>query len=234
MRRMIFGGTTEGREFAAKCASRGDTVLVCVASEAGRRELPAEINCLVGRMEADEMARRAAEFGAEELVDATHPFAEAAHRNIRRCAEATGLPLRRIERHSDAEADFAGAVTWADDAAHAAELLARESGNILLATGSNTLKIYADALGVERLYVRVLPNLLSLEKCEAAGMPASHVIAMQGPFPAGFNAALYDMWDIRHLVTKDSGDVGGVREKVLPALRQGLNVVMIRRPKERS
>ena len=232
MRRMIFGGTTEGREFAVNCAARGDSVLVCVASTAGRRELPPDMPCLVGRMEADEMARRAAEFGAEELVDATHPFAEAVSRNIRRCAETTGLPLRRIERSSDAEADFAEAVTWADDPAHAAELLRGEPGNILLATGSNTLRVYAGALGTDRLYVRVLPNQESLEKCEAAGMPASHVIAMQGPCPAELNAALYRMWDIRHLVTKDSGDVGGVREKVVPALRQGLNVIMTRRPKE--
>lgn len=230
MRRLIFGGTTEGREFAVKCASDGDDVLVCVASAAGRRELPAEMPCLVERMEAVEMIRHASEFGAEELVDATHPFAEAVSRNIRQCAEATGLPLRRIERESDAEADFADTVTWADDAARAAELLRGESGNILLATGSNTLQIYADILGVDRLYVRVLPNLVSLQKCEAAGMPASHVIAMQGPFPSELNAALYDMWDIRHLVTKDSGDVGGVREKVVPALNQGINVVMIRRP----
>ena len=231
MRRLIFGGTTEGREFAVKCAANGDAVLVCVASVAGRRELPADIPCLVGRMEAAEMIRCASEFGAEQLVDATHPFAEAVSRNIRRCAEVSGLPMIRIERGSYAEADFASAVTWADDAAHAAELLRGEPGNILLATGSNTLQIYAEALGVERLYVRVLPNLVSLQKCEAAGMPASHVIAMQGPFPAELNAALYGMWDIRHLVTKDSGDVGGVREKVIPALRQGLNVVMIHRPK---
>ena len=232
MRRLIFGGTTEGREFAVNCAERGDAVLVCVASVAGRRELPADMPCLVGRMEAAEMARCAAEFGAEELVDATHPFAEAVSRNIRRCAEMTGLPLRRIERSSDTEADFAGAVTWADNAAHAAELLRSEPGNILLATGSNTLHIYAAALGVERLYVRVLPNQVSLQKCEAAGMPASHIAAMQGPFSADLNAALYRMWNIRHLVTKDSGDVGGVREKVVPALKQGLNVIMIRRPKE--
>ena len=230
MRRMIFGGTTEGRELAAQCAAQGDSVLVCVATEAGRRELPADIPCLVGRMEADEMARRAAAYGADELIDATHPFAEAAHRNIRQCAGMTGIPLRRVERRSDAEASFADAVIWADSAAHAAAILRREDGNILLATGSNTLKIYADALGVERLYVRVLPNLNSLQKCEEAGMPASHVIAMQGPFPADLNEALYGMWNIRHLVTKESGDVGGVREKVLPALKQGLNVVMIRRP----
>ena len=234
MRRLIFGGTTEGREFAALCASQGDAVLVCVASEAGRRELPGDIPCLVGRMEADEMARRATEFGADEIVDATHPFAAAAHGNIRRCAEIAGLPYRRIERSSDAEADFSDAVIWAEDAAHAAELLRNYSGNILLATGSNTLQIYADALGTQRLYVRVLPNITSLQKCEAAGMPASHVIAMQGPFSAELNAALYQMWDIRHLVTKDSGDVGGVREKVLPALEQGINVVMIRRPGGKS
>lgn len=230
MKRIIFGGTTEGRKMAIDCAGNGDDVLVCVASEAGRRELPEGLACRVGRMDADEMARLVRSFGAEEIVDATHPFAEAVTQNIRACADQTGVPLRRIHRASDAHSDFSSEVTWAENAADAARILKGEKGNIFLATGSNTLKVYADALGCERLYVRVLPNARSIEKCEAAGMPSRHIVAMQGPFSPELNAALYRQWEINHLVTKDSGDVGGVREKVLPALSMGIHVIMIRRP----
>lgn len=230
MRKIIFGGTTEGREIACQCAAQGDDILVCVFSEAGRRQLPEGMNCHVGPLNADEMAEKARAFGAEEIIDATHPFAEAVTRNIRACAEKTGIPMRRIHRSSDREADFSDAVTWVDSAQEAAELLGKESGNIFLATGSNTVGVYAAALGTDRLYVRVLPNQRSIEKCDQAGMPASHVIAMQGPFSEELNGALYRLWRIRHLVSKDSGDVGGVREKVLPALAMGIHVVMIRRP----
>ena len=61
-------------------------------------------------------------------------------------------------------------------------------------------------------------------------MLPGHVIAMQGPFTAALNAALYDMLDIRAMVSKDSGAAGGVPEKVLPALERGIHVIMIARP----
>ncbi len=92
------------------------------------------------------------------------------------------------------------------------------------------MDIYARALGPERLYARVLPDVRSLEKCFAAGLLPAHILAMQGPFSGELNAAVYEQWQIRHVVTKDSGGAGGVREKVLPALSMGIHVVMIRRP----
>lgn len=230
MRKLIFGGTTEGREAARQCAAAGDRVLVCVASEAGRRALGEGVECRVGQLDAGGMIALARSFGAEAIVDATHPFAKAVSENVRACAAATGLPLERIERPSDADADFAGDVTWADGPEAAAELLAAEEGNVFLATGSNTVDIYARALGPERLYARVLPDVRSLEKCFAAGLLPAHILAMQGPFSGELNAAVYEQWQIRHVVTKDSGGAGGVREKVLPALSMGIHVVMIRRP----
>ena len=106
------------------------------------------------------------------------------------------------------------------------------AGNILLTTGSHTLSIYAKVIEPERLFVRVLPTHQALDLCAAAGMVQSHVIAMQGPFSRDFNAALYDQLRIRTMVSKDSGQPGGVADKVLPALERGIDVVMIERPKE--
>ena len=67
---------------------------------------------------------------------------------------------------------------------------------------------------------------------EEAGLPPAHILAMQGPFSRDFNAALYDQLRIRTMVSKDSGQPGGVADKVLPALERGIDVVMIERPKE--
>ena len=68
--------------------------------------------------------------------------------------------------------------------------------------------------------------------CEEAGIPHRNIIAMQGPFSRDFNAALYDQLRIRTMVSKDSGQPGGVADKVLPALERGIDVIMIERPKE--
>ena len=128
--------------------------------------------------------------------------------------------------------DWRDAVTWAGNSEEAAALAALCAGNILLTTGSHTLSVYAKVIEPERLFVRVLPTHQALDLCAAAGMVQSHVIAMQGPFSRDFNAALYDQLRIRTMVSKDSGQPGGVADKVLPALERGIDVVMIERPKE--
>ena len=67
MRRLIFGGTTEGREAALSIRTAGDEVLVCVATQAGRAALPEGIQCRVGRLDAEGMIGVARAFGAEEM-----------------------------------------------------------------------------------------------------------------------------------------------------------------------
>ena len=80
----------------------------------------------------------------------------------------------------------------------------------------------------------LLPTAASISACEGAGIPNSHIIAMQGPFSARLNDALYAQLRIAVMVTKDSGEAGGVSDKVLPALSRGIHVIAIRRPQEES
>ena len=230
MRILIFGGTSEGRLRAQAETEAGNSVLVSVATPTGQAELPEGIDCAVGRLEAEDMVNLARSFGAERLIDATHPFAQAASANIAQAAKLLGLPLETVRRASDEGADFASQVTWAASHREAIERLKRMEGRVLLTTGSSALREYARALSRERLFVRVLPVPEALAECAAAGIPAAHICAMQGPFTEEMNQALYRQWQISAMVTKDSGSAGGVREKVLPALRAGIDVLVIRRP----
>ena len=134
----------------------------------------------------------------------------------------------------EAHAAWQDAAEWVDDAQQAAEAAARMEGNVLLTTGSHTLGVYVERIAPERLYARVLPTAASLAACESSGIPRSHIIAMQGPFSAQLNDALYAQLQIAVMVTKDSGEAGGVSEKVLPALSRGIHVIAIRRPQEES
>jgi precorrin-6x reductase len=118
------------------------------------------------------------------------------------------------------------------DAEAAARALQATEGPALLTTGSHGLLPFARAVDPARLFARVLPTGEALELCAAAGILSSHIIAMQGPFTRAFNAALYDQWGIRAMVTKDSGQAGGVEEKVIPALERQIHIIMIDRPKE--
>ena len=228
---LIFGGTVEGRQEAERLHGLGESVTVSVTSRYARTLLPGDIPCRVGALDESAMREYLKSLMPEKVIDATHPFAVNATRNIQACCRALKIPYARIERPK-------GAHPWLNDVMHvkdsesAAKALCSTEGNVLLTTGSNTLKIYCDAVDPKRLWARVLPTHRALSLCEEAGLEPSHIIAMQGPFSAELNDAIYAMKDISVMVTKDSGDAGGVSEKVAPALAREIQVIMIDRPGE--
>ncbi|MBQ9408989.1 MAG: precorrin-6A reductase [Clostridia bacterium] len=228
---LIFGGTTEGRREALRLQAEGKAVTVSVTSAYAKSLLPENIDCHVGALDRDGMLTFIKESSPVLVKDATHPYAVRASENILACCRELDIPCQRIERPREAH-------PWQEDVWHVpdtrfcARALASTEGNVLLTTGSHTVKEYAAATDPARLWVRVLPTHAALTLCEEAGILPSHILAMQGPFSADLNAALYDQLNIAVMVTKDSGANGGVDEKVLPALARQIQVIMIDRPKE--
>ena len=78
--------------------------------------------------------------------------------------------------------------------------------------------------------MRVLPGRESIRICEEAGIPGSRIIALQGPFSEALNSALMQEYQIRWLVTKESGAAGGYAEKLAAAQHTGTGVCIIRNP----
>ncbi len=228
MRVVIFSGTTEGRELSAETAAMGAETVVCVATEYGRQmqERVPGVRTLSGRMEAEEMAEVLA--GADVCIDATHPYAREASRNIRTASQRAGVPCHRLLRR---ESQLPPDCILVDSAGEAARFLQNTQGNILLTTGAKELSAFSP-IARQRLYPRVLPSRESLAACEGAGIPQSNVVAMQGPFSAELNAAMIRLFSVRWLVTKDGGEAGGFDGKVRAAQETGARLVVIRRPKE--
>ena len=229
MRICVFSGTTEGHELSRFLAANGVPAEVFVATEYGAAVMEPMPGITVheGRLDENEIAAR---LDADTLlIDATHPYAALVTDNLRTACAKTGARYERLLRpalrHGEGETvpDTEAAVAW----------LSRHPGKVLLTTGSKELEAYTAVENfAERLYPRVLPSVGVIQKCASLGFPGSHIIAMQGPFSRDFNAALYDQLRIRTMVSKDSGQPGGVADKVLPALERGIDVVMIERPKE--
>ncbi len=228
MRVVIFSGTTEGRELSAQTASMGAETVVCVATEYGRmiQEHIPNTQTLSGRMDACEMAQVL--HGADLCIDATHPYAKEASRNIRMAAQQAEVPCHRLLRR---ESTLPSGCIVVDCAEQAACVLQETQGNILLTTGAKELGAFS-ALERQRLYPRILPVQESLAACEAMKIPRGNLIAMQGPFSYELNSALIQQFSIRWLVTKDGGAAGGFEEKVRAAEKNGVQMVVIRRPKE--
>ncbi len=224
MKILIFGGTTEGRVLAEKLGSRHH-VTVSVATPLGAEELKEldGVDILCGRMSAAEMEQ--ALEGFDRCVDATHPYADLASREIRRACGSAGIPLLRLSRPvSPAENCL-----QADDCREAAELVRKEKGNVLVTTGTKELDSFS-VIDPERLYARVLPTHESLNACESAGLLHGHIIAMQGPFSEQMNRAILEQFQIRWVITKDGGEAGGFQEKKRAADQAGAGLVLVRRP----
>lgn len=228
MRVVIFSGTTEGRELSAETASMGAETVVCVATEYGKlmQEHVPGTHTLSGRMEAGEMAKVLT--GVDLCIDATHPYAREASRNIRKAAGTANVPYRRLLRR---ESKLPPDCILVDSAADAARFLQGTKGNILLTTGAKELTAFS-TVERQRLVPRVLPVQESLAACEKMEIPRSNVIAMQGPFSCELNTALIHQFSIEWLVTKDGGAAGGFGEKAEAAQQTGARLVVIRRPKE--
>ena len=228
MKVLVFSGTTEGRVFSRQLAALGAEVLISVATLLGAEEqgdVPGiTVHC--GRLAPEEMT--ALLRGAALCVDATHPYAVDATRNIRAACTAAGVEYHRLLR---AQSPLpAGSMTFSG-AAHAAAFLAGTAGNVLLTTGAKELAAFAP-VEPERLFPRVLPTPEGIAACEAAQIPHRNIIAMQGPFSLALNVALMEQFHTRYLVTKDGGAAGGFAEKVQAAAETGVQLVVLRRPPE--
>lgn len=143
-----------------------------------------------------------------------------------------------------ASASESAAFHWVESIEEAAAWLAQsdrssseaaQRPNILITTGSKELAPYTRIPDfAARCYVRALPTVEALEKCQALGFRRDHLILMQGPFSEEMNVAQLRYADAGYLVTKASGETGGFPEKCEAALALGVEVVCIGRPKEVS
>lgn len=143
-----------------------------------------------------------------------------------------------------ASAPEAAAFHWVESIEEAAAWLAQpdrssseaaQRPNILITTGSKELAPYTQIPDfAARCYVRALPTVEALEKCQALGLRRDHLILMQGPFSEEMNVAQLRYADAGYLVTKASGETGGFPEKCEAALALGVEVICIGRPKEVS
>lgn len=222
------------------------------SDETARQELNPMTDDTDGELEKSESLKSAEQCRQAErcplssqllVIDATHPYAAVVSENILTACAAAGVRCIRVEREDSgaggkASASEGAAFHWVESIEEAAAWLAGESAqrpNILITTGSKELAPYTQIPDFAvRCYVRALPTVEALEKCQALGFRRDHLILMQGPFSEEMNVAQLRYADAGYLVTKASGETGGFPEKCEAALALGVEVICVGRPKEVS
>jgi precorrin-6x reductase len=225
---VIFGGTTEGRLLAEWCPEHGIRALYCAATELGALEIPG-VTVRTGRLDSSGMTELLRSTKAGLVLDATHPYAPDATRNIESACREAGINLLRVLRE---ESDTSGCVIF-ETGNELAAWLENTKGVVFAATGAKEAGLFAEISGfASRVYFRMLPSLEGLKTCLALGYPANHLIMMHGPFSKELNAAMFRAVNAEILVTKDSGDAGGFREKADAAKELGMKIAVLSRPVE--
>ncbi len=238
---IVIAGTTEGREVVEALNRQGLKLAVTVATSLGRQVLDhvtgmEHTAVFEGRRDVDGFRALFERLLPRFVVDASHPFAVEVSRTVKDVCQSMDIGyVRYLRTDGDASGDAFTAGfrrIYAEDAVQAAGILREFPGNILLTTGANTAGIYLSEIPDfnDRCYIRVLDTEPSVGACLTAGVVKSHIIAAYPPFSCADNLALLKRYDIQALVTKDSGEAGGLPEKLESARLMGIPVILIRRP----
>lgn len=230
---LVLGGTVDGRELTEALLEKGEEVcyssLTTISTDAFA-ENP-RLTKISGQLDGNTLRETLTVYNIQLCIDATHPYAKEISENAIWACDAMAVSYLRLERpsHIDAGEDILSYETYEEVRDYLVGAMGNHDSNILLTTGSRQLEIFED-LPKERTYIRVLPTAGVLKKCENLGFKPRNILALQGPFSVDLNAAIMREYNIGFVVSKDSGDVGGVAEKVAAARQVGARILFIRRP----
>ncbi|HDL14831.1 MAG TPA: precorrin-6A reductase [Euryarchaeota archaeon] len=222
---MLLGGTTEGREIAALLEERDYPFFITVTTTFGESLLEGG-DILRRKLNKDNMLRVIKDREVKLIIDATHPFAVEASRNAIYAAKMTGVEYLRYERESFLPEN----AICVSDIKEAGELSVCFS-NIFYTAGSKGLSEFLSALGQEnRVVVRIIPTPEVIAEVEALGIARENIVAMKGPFSRALNRALFSEFGADAVISKESGEKGGLREKACACSDLDIPLIIIRRP----
>ncbi len=206
----IFGGTTEGHYLVDYLGNSNEQIDVFVATPQGKDVLNNydNVNILVGKKDEDELFQLFSNKHYDLIIDATHPYAQIVSKNVKNVCDKLKIELikvrRDIEDNNDSFLEIDDIINYLNE----------HEGSILLTTGSKNLKDFTKIKDYQtRVYPRILPALESLNIAVECGYNPANIIAMYGPFSTELNISLIKEYNIKYLVTKNSGTSGGFKEK---------------------
>lgn len=225
----ILGGTHEVPLLLDKL-SNYDNIIVTVTTDEAREFLPKDLKVRVGSMTEEEKLSFVKENDIKLIVDMTHPFARHIKKSIADFSKKYNIDFIRFNRKvTSFSEDYIIYVKSYDEAE---KFISSHPGTYFFTTGVNECERFLKVKNDSRMIFRILPSVKSIEKISELGVQMKDICAMLGPFDEELNTALIKTYDADYLVTKNSGEGSGTKEKLLAAKNVGIKVVMIEAEEE--
>ncbi len=237
MRILLLGGTKDSTNIIEHVKNNYDDYILTtttteygakLAKEAGSDEVIAR------PLPKDELTEIIEKENIDLLIDATHPFAAHITQTSVSIANELKMPFIRFERPTtNLENIDTSHIHYVNSFDEAGKLIENEfvEGNVLHFAGANTMEEVLKHVRVDRFYPRILKVKSSIEKCKMLDVDPSHIIPMNGAASLDENLELIEKYDASVMITKESGEIGGVVEKIQAANEKDIAVIMIQRPK---
>lgn len=230
MKVLVISGTGDGRKLIELLIRNHYEITVSVATSLGAQYLEKykNITIHIGKMEQNEMKKYFIKEKFDIVIDASHPYASYVSEFAMNICEKLNIEYIRFERQ---KSEFFDGAIYVKDFYQAIEKLNQMFGNILFTTGTNHLKEYKRISDWrDRVFIRVLNEKSSIEKCISNGFSEKNIICENGPFTKEQNLKHLMQYHIQIMVTKDGGKIGGTIEKINAAQELKIPFIIIKRP----
>lgn len=234
---LLIGGTEDAIELGKKIHNNGFKVALSTATNYGKKIVEENsLNAFDSNLMGKNMDLVLSKYKIKAVIDASHPYSTTVTYNAKNACDKCNIPYLLFKRPRTGLfylTNYKEKIYLAKDFEEAAQISFSIYTNVLLTTGTKNLEPFIQASENNKkgkLYVRVLPEKNSITKCQELGLVPHQIVAIKGPLDYNLNKAIMESYNIGVIVTKDSGETGGTREKLEAALDLNINVVIIDRP----
>ena len=228
---LVIAGTTDAKTVIERLLEKKHDAAVTVTTRLGAGMLDEfkNLDIYQGKLNKEHITQLIRTLKPACLIDAANPFSTEITRNAINVCKFEALPYIRYERERVSYEDDPE-ITIVKNYGEACDVLMNCEGNILLTLGSNKIETFKKIPDYsQRVYLRVLPDWKVLSKCESLGFSPKNMIAIKGPYNEALNIELFKYCQASVLVTKESGNMGGVVDKINAAKKLGMKIILVDR-----
>lgn len=224
---LIFGGTTEGRMAAKTLDEAGKEFFYSTKNDWQEVEMR-NGKRLIGAMDTLQMSDFCKANGIECIVDAAHPFATILHTTIKVVSKDLDLPVVSVQRQFG---DKIEGVTYCRDYDDAIlNMKANGVRRLLALTGVNTIAKLKEYWTEHDTWFRILDKKESLQIATENGFPLSRTLFLKNTPSLEEEICTMRETSCDAILTKESGESGGMTTKVRAAKELDLKIFIVSRP----